>query len=67
MPPVPSQRTCRRRFLQVAGIDKIQPLLFAVWDEAQSPYFNDNIANSSDPNVDRVSPALKSDLNPTAP
>ena len=39
----------------MAGIDHIQPLLFAIWDESQSPYFNDNIANSSNPNVDLVS------------
>ncbi len=27
------------------------PLLFVVWDEAQSPYFNDNIAASANPLV----------------
>ena len=60
VPSVARQPTLPWPSLQVAGVDKIQPLLFAVWDEAQSPYFNDNIANSSDPNVDRVSPERKS-------
>ena len=46
-------------FLQVEGVDKVVPLLFVVWDEAQSPYFNDNIAASSDPAVSLVSGAIR--------
>ena len=42
-------------FVQVEGVDLIMPLLFVVWDEAQSPYFNDNIAASSNPLVALVS------------
>lgn len=32
------------------------PALFGVWDEAQSPYFNENVAESLDPNVDQTDP-----------
>ena len=38
--------------LQVKGVDKVVPALFAIWNEGASPFLATNVAKSLNPKMD---------------